>query len=106
MSDLESEQRETATERTALMDGHIAEARPDREVADRIARKKKTKSERSYGVSTTAPIYYVSYLYFYLILKTMTQTHSYNNIFPSSKLLLYLLSNFIIKCKLHQIFRS
>lgn len=40
-----------ATEQTALMDGHIAEARPDREVAERIARKKKTKSEnqRSYG---------------------------------------------------------
>ncbi|XP_045453270.1 presenilin-1 [Melitaea cinxia] len=40
-----------ATEHTALMDGHIAEARPDREIAERIARKRKTKSEtqRSYG---------------------------------------------------------
>lgn len=43
-----------ATEHTALMDGHIAEARPDREVAERIARKRKTKSEtqRNYGVSS------------------------------------------------------
>lgn len=42
-----------ATEHTALMDGHIAEARPDREIAERIARKRKTKSEtqRNYGVS-------------------------------------------------------
>ncbi|XP_004924558.1 presenilin-1 isoform X2 [Bombyx mori] len=40
-----------ATEHTALMDGHIAEARPDRELAERIARKRKTKSDnqRSYG---------------------------------------------------------
>ncbi|XP_032521200.2 presenilin-1-like isoform X1 [Danaus plexippus] len=40
-----------ATEHTALMDGHIAEARPDREVAERIARKRKTKSDttRNYG---------------------------------------------------------
>ncbi|XP_026760544.2 presenilin homolog [Galleria mellonella] len=40
-----------ATEHTALMDGHIAEARPDREIAERIARKRKTKSEnqRTYG---------------------------------------------------------
>ncbi|XP_063539427.1 presenilin-2 isoform X2 [Cydia strobilella] len=50
MSDTGSESDE-ATERTALMDGHIAEARPDREIAERIARKKKTKSEsqRTYG---------------------------------------------------------
>ncbi|KAJ0173585.1 hypothetical protein K1T71_010734 [Dendrolimus kikuchii] len=50
MSDSSSESDE-ATEQTALMDGHIAEARPDREVAERIARKRKTKSEsqRSYG---------------------------------------------------------
>lgn len=43
-----------ATEHTALMDGHIAEARPDREIAERIARKRqsKTESQRSYGVST------------------------------------------------------
>ncbi|XP_049877791.1 presenilin-1 [Pectinophora gossypiella] len=42
---------EEATEHTALMDGHIAEARPDREIAERIARKRKTKSEsqRTYG---------------------------------------------------------
>ncbi|KAI5631151.1 presenilin domain-containing protein [Phthorimaea operculella] len=42
---------EEATEQTALMDGHIAEARPDREIAERIARKRKTKPEpqRSYG---------------------------------------------------------
>ncbi|XP_053613335.1 presenilin-1 isoform X2 [Plodia interpunctella] len=40
-----------ATESTALMDGHIAEARPDREIAERIARKRKSKSEsqRTYG---------------------------------------------------------
>ncbi|XP_069360530.1 presenilin-1 isoform X1 [Maniola hyperantus] len=41
-----------ATEHTALMDGHIAEARPDREVADRIARKRKTTkpdTQRNYG---------------------------------------------------------
>lgn len=52
MSDTGSESEE-ATERTALMDGHIAEARPDREIAERIARKKKTKSDtqRTYGVS-------------------------------------------------------
>ncbi|KAI8424969.1 hypothetical protein MSG28_006873 [Choristoneura fumiferana] len=50
MSDTGSESEE-ATERTALMDGHIAEARPDREIAERIARKKKTKSDsqRTYG---------------------------------------------------------
>ncbi|XP_061721591.1 presenilin homolog isoform X2 [Cydia pomonella] len=50
MSDTGSDSDE-ATERTALMDGHIAEARPDREIAERIARKKKTKSEsqRTYG---------------------------------------------------------
>ncbi|XP_063387383.1 presenilin-1 isoform X2 [Cydia fagiglandana] len=50
MSDTGSESDE-ATERTALMDGHIAEARPDREIAERIARKKKTKSDtqRTYG---------------------------------------------------------
>ncbi|XP_061721592.1 presenilin homolog isoform X3 [Cydia pomonella] len=54
MSDTGSDSDE-ATERTALMDGHIAEARPDREIAERIARKKKTKSEsqRTYGVSNT-----------------------------------------------------
>ncbi|XP_063387384.1 presenilin-1 isoform X3 [Cydia fagiglandana] len=54
MSDTGSESDE-ATERTALMDGHIAEARPDREIAERIARKKKTKSDtqRTYGVSNT-----------------------------------------------------
>ncbi|XP_026314648.1 presenilin homolog isoform X2 [Hyposmocoma kahamanoa] len=46
-----SSDREEATEYTALMDGHIAEARPDREIAERIARKRKTKSEsqRTYG---------------------------------------------------------
>lgn len=46
---------EEATEHTALMDGHIAEARPDREIAERIARKRKTKSDsqRSYGVSVS-----------------------------------------------------
>ncbi|XP_023938801.1 presenilin-1 isoform X2 [Bicyclus anynana] len=40
-----------ATEHTALMDGHIAEARPDRDVAERIARKRKTKpdTQRNYG---------------------------------------------------------
>lgn len=45
---------DAATEHTALMDGHIAEARPDREIAERIARKRKTKAEnqRTYGVST------------------------------------------------------
>lgn len=50
----ESSDREEATEYTALMDGHIAEARPDREIAERIARKRKTKSEsqRTYGVSS------------------------------------------------------
>lgn len=44
---------EEATEHTALMDGHIAEARPDRVIAERIAKKRKTKSDnqRSYGVS-------------------------------------------------------
>ncbi|XP_030038232.2 presenilin-1 isoform X2 [Manduca sexta] len=49
MSDIESETE--ATEHTALMDGHIAEARPDREIAERIARKRKSKSEsqRTYG---------------------------------------------------------
>lgn len=42
----------SATEHTPLMDGHIAEARPDREVAERIARKRKPKPEpqRNYGV--------------------------------------------------------
>ncbi|CAH0756457.1 unnamed protein product [Diatraea saccharalis] len=43
---------EEVTEHTALiMDGHIAEARPDREIADRIARKRKSKTEnqRTYG---------------------------------------------------------
>lgn len=62
MSDTGSESEE-ATEHTALMDGHIAEARPDREIAERIARKRKTKSEnqRSYGVSesTGTAFYYV-----------------------------------------------
>ncbi|XP_048486195.1 presenilin homolog isoform X1 [Plutella xylostella] len=50
MSDTSSDSDE-ATEQTALMDGHIAEARPDREIAERIARKRKTKTEsqRSYG---------------------------------------------------------
>ncbi|XP_041969451.1 presenilin-1 isoform X2 [Aricia agestis] len=49
MSD--SESGAEATEHTALMDGHIAEARPDREIAERIARKRKTKtdSQRNYG---------------------------------------------------------
>lgn len=43
--------REEVTEHTALMDGHIAEARPDREIAERIARKRKTKTDtqRTYG---------------------------------------------------------
>lgn len=47
---------EEATEHTALMDGHIAEARPDRVIAERIAKKRKTKSDnqRSYGVSKLA----------------------------------------------------
>ncbi|XP_068618850.1 presenilin-1 isoform X2 [Battus philenor] len=51
MSDNSSDSEASATEHTALMDGHIAEARPDREVAERIARKRKTKSEsqRNYG---------------------------------------------------------
>lgn len=51
MSDTGSDTEEV-TEHTALMDGHIAEARPDREIAERIARKRKTKSDsqRSYGV--------------------------------------------------------
>lgn len=42
-----------ASEHTALMDGHIAESHPDREIGDRNARKRKTKTEsqRSYGVS-------------------------------------------------------
>ncbi|KAJ8723870.1 hypothetical protein PYW07_007850 [Mythimna separata] len=50
MSDTGSEIEE-ATEHTALMDGHIAEARPDRVIAERIAKKRKTKSDnqRSYG---------------------------------------------------------
>lgn len=50
MSDTGSDIEEV-TEHTALMDGHIAEARPDREIAERIARKRKTKTEtqRSYG---------------------------------------------------------
>ncbi|XP_039758029.1 presenilin-1 isoform X2 [Pararge aegeria] len=49
MSDTGSDSE--ATEHTALMDGHIAEARPDREVAERIARKRKTKpdTQRNYG---------------------------------------------------------
>ncbi|KOB69431.1 Presenilin [Operophtera brumata] len=40
-----------ATEHTALMDGHIAESRPDREIAERNARKRKTRTENqpSYG---------------------------------------------------------
>lgn len=48
-----SSDTEEANENTALMDGHIAEARPDREIAERIARKRKTKSDsqRSYGVN-------------------------------------------------------
>ncbi|CAD0203953.1 unnamed protein product [Chrysodeixis includens] len=52
MSDTGSESEiAEATEHTALMDGHIAEARPDREIAERIARKRKTKSDnqQSYG---------------------------------------------------------
>lgn len=54
MSDTGSETEE-ATEHTALMDGHIAEARPDRVIAERIAKKRKTKpdNQRSYGVSFT-----------------------------------------------------
>ncbi|KAF9801314.1 hypothetical protein SFRURICE_000408 [Spodoptera frugiperda] len=50
MSDTGSETEE-ATEHTALMDGHIAEARPDRVIAERIAKKRKTKpdNQRSYG---------------------------------------------------------
>lgn len=46
------------TEHTALMDGHIAEALPDREIAERIARKRKTKadSQRNYGVSLQHPL--------------------------------------------------
>ncbi|XP_072929820.1 presenilin-1 isoform X2 [Epargyreus clarus] len=49
MSDTDSDCN--VTEHTALMDGHIAESRPDREIAERIARKRKTKSESqpSYG---------------------------------------------------------
>lgn len=56
MSETGSESEiEEATEHTALMDGHIAEARPDREIAERIARKRKTKSDnqQSYGVSSS-----------------------------------------------------
>ncbi|CAK1583718.1 unnamed protein product [Parnassius mnemosyne] len=52
MSDSSSDSEASATEHTALMDGHIAEARPDREIAERIARKRKTKSDqtqRNYG---------------------------------------------------------
>ncbi|KPJ18244.1 Presenilin-2 [Papilio machaon] len=51
MSDTSSDSEASATEHTALMDGHIAEARPDKEIAERIARKRKTKSEsqRNYG---------------------------------------------------------
>ncbi|CAH2045257.1 unnamed protein product, partial [Iphiclides podalirius] len=51
MSDTGSDSEASATEHTALMDGHIAEARPDREIAERIARKRKSKSEsqRNYG---------------------------------------------------------
>lgn len=68
MRDSSSESDE-ATEQTALMDGHIAEARPDREVAERIARKRKTKSEsqRTYGVSQIymfKPIHEIIELYF------------------------------------------
>lgn len=50
MSETDSDS-DQATERTALMDGHIAEARSDRETAERIARrrKNKTESQRSYG---------------------------------------------------------
>ncbi|KAH9639286.1 hypothetical protein HF086_014150 [Spodoptera exigua] len=50
MSDTGSDTEE-ATEHTALMDGHIAEARPDRVIAERIAKKRKTKpdNQRSYG---------------------------------------------------------
>ncbi|KAL4717927.1 hypothetical protein ACJJTC_001345 [Scirpophaga incertulas] len=42
---------EEPTEYSALMDGHIAEARPDRELAGRIPRKRNNKpeSQRSYG---------------------------------------------------------
>ncbi|CAK1550500.1 unnamed protein product [Leptosia nina] len=49
MSNTESDRE--VTEHTALMDGHIAEARPDREIAERIARKRKTKADaqRNYG---------------------------------------------------------
>lgn len=52
MSDTSSDSEASATEHTALMDGHIAEARPDKEIAERIARKRKTKTEsqRNYGV--------------------------------------------------------
>lgn len=52
MSDISSDTSE-ATEHTALMDGHIAESHPDREIADRNARKRKnkTQSQQSYGVS-------------------------------------------------------
>lgn len=52
MSETNSDTSE-ATERTALMDGHIAESRPDREIAERSARKRKTRTESqpSYGVS-------------------------------------------------------
>ncbi|XP_013135438.1 PREDICTED: presenilin homolog [Papilio polytes] len=51
MSDTSSDSEASATEHTALMDGHIAEARPDKEIAERIARKRKTKTEsqRNYG---------------------------------------------------------
>ncbi|XP_013170491.1 PREDICTED: presenilin homolog [Papilio xuthus] len=51
MSDTSSDSEASATEHTALMDGHIAEARPDKEIAERIARKRKTKSDsqRNYG---------------------------------------------------------
>ncbi|CAG4954058.1 unnamed protein product [Parnassius apollo] len=52
MSDSSSDSEASATEHTALMDGHIAEARPDREIAEWIARKRKTKSDqtqRNYG---------------------------------------------------------
>ncbi|CAH4031870.1 unnamed protein product [Pieris brassicae] len=49
MSDIESDRE--VTEHTALMDGHIAEARSDREIAERLARKRKTKADaqRNYG---------------------------------------------------------
>lgn len=44
---------ESATESTALMDGHVGESRPDREIAERNARKRRLRSDAptsSYGV--------------------------------------------------------